>query len=426
MTRENTDFDVIIIGGGASGMMCAGILGRAGKRVLLLEKNKELGKKLSISGGGRCNITNAEFDVRAFLDNFPEANKFLYSPFSKFSSKDTFTYFEERGLPLVIEGRKRAFPETQKATDVVSVLRKDLSDNEVTIQTGIQVRSIDKEEGVVVGVTLRTNVRYRAPYVVLATGGIAAPETGSTGDGFTMLKKLGHTVADSNPNIVPLKVDAPWVHRLSGTSCSFMEIRFSRNGKTELKKKGKILFTHFGISGPLVLNSSFEVSKMLAKGPVHASINLFPDTNENDLDKRLVKLFDANKNKKLRNVLPELLQKSLAHAIIHLTNPSLGEVSVHSITKDERKGLVKTMQALGFEITDTMGLDRAVIADGGVIPEEVDFGSMSSRSFPNLYLLGDILNINRPTGGYSLQLCWTTASVAANSIIEKLQSKKAE
>ena len=401
-------------------MMCAGIIASSGKDVLLLEKNKELGKKLAISGGGRCNITNAEYNTREFLKNFPDAGKFLFSPFSKFASKDTFDYFEKRGLPLVVEARKRAFPESQKATDVVDVLKKDLQNKHVRVFTNAQVRSFIKEDDAITGVLMRDGSIYKAPYIVLATGGAAAPETGSNGDGFRMLREIEHTVADPNPNIVPLKVDDKWVHKLSGTSCSFMEIRFKQNGKTKIKKKGKILFTHFGISGPLVLNSSFEVQKLLAKGPVHAEINLFPDTNEADLDKRVVKLFDKNKNKKLRNVLPELLPKSLAYAVIFLANPALGEVSVHSISKEERKKLVKTMQALGFMIAGTMGFDRAVIADGGVALEEVDFTNMTSRKFPNIYLLGDILHINRPSGGFSLQLCWTTAWVAGQDIVKRL------
>ncbi|PCI30684.1 aminoacetone oxidase family FAD-binding enzyme [Candidatus Kaiserbacteria bacterium] len=413
--------DVIVVGGGASGMMCAANIAQGGKRVMLLEKNTELGKKLSISGGGRCNITNAEFDTKEFLKHFPTTAKFLYSPFSKFSSKDTIKYFESRGLPIVVEARKRAFPASQKATDVVELLKRELSYNRVEVETNSAVRALAQEEGEITGVVMKNGTIYRAPYVVLATGGVSAPETGSTGDGFRMLRETNHKVSDPSPNIVPLKTNAKWVHKISGTSVSFMEIRFSQNGKTMIKKKGKILFTHFGISGPLILNSSHEVSELLKKGPVHAEINLFPDTNEGDLNKRVVRLFDKNKNKKLRNVLPELLPKSLAHAVIFLADLSLGEVSIHSITKDQRKKLVKTMQALGFMIAGTMGLDRAVIADGGVEPEEIDFSNMTSRRFPNLYILGDLLNINRATGGYSLQLMWTTAYVAAKDILKRVE-----
>ena len=414
-------YDVIVIGGGASGMMCAGVAAAKGARVLLLEKNRELGRKLAITGGKRCNITNNEPDVRKFLSHFPQAGKFLFSPFSKFSSRETFSFFEKRGLPLVTQARKRVFPKSERASDVVAVLEKDLRKNDVKILTGTEACALKVDGDTVTGVTTHQSETFNARYIVVATGGVAAPETGSTGDGFRMLRSIGHTVAEASPNIVPLKTDAQWVHRLTGTTCSHVEVRFSQGGKVRLKKKGKILFTHFGISGPLILNSSFEVRELLAHGAVHASINLFPDLNEAELDALLVQTFDAHKNKKLRNVLPELLPKSVALAVIYLTNPSLGELSVHSILKENRRKLAKTMRTLGFPITGTMGFEKAVIADGGVALEEIDFTTMTSRLFPNLYILGDMLHVNRPSGGFSLQLCWTTAWVAAQDIIEKLK-----
>jgi len=416
MAEDRPTYDLVVIGGGPSGMMCAGRAAELGARVLLLEKNKVLGKKLSLTGGGRCNITNAEFNVRSFLDHFPESKEFLYSPFSKFSSEDTFAFFEDRGLPLVVEARKRAFPKTERALDVTGTMETYIKKNGVDIKKGARVLSLNEEGGRIVSVaTAKGDVIFGNNFAI-ATGGTATPKTGSTGDGFSMLKKLGHTIQAPNPNIVPLTSSAAWIHRLSGLTLSFMTLRFMQAGKAHLKKTGKVLFTHFGISGPLVLNSAFEVRKLLGKGAVEASVDLFPDTEESELDRRVLRLLEKNKNKMLKNILGEIIPENLAREIISLPDIALKDHVVNSITKDERKKLVKKMKALTFPITGTLGFDKSVIADGGVVPEEVDFKNMTSRLCPNLYLLGDVLNINRPSGGFSLQLCWTTGFVAGSDI----------
>ncbi|HFC11058.1 MAG TPA: NAD(P)/FAD-dependent oxidoreductase [Candidatus Kaiserbacteria bacterium] len=417
-------YNLIVIGGGPSGMMMAGRVAELGGSVLLLEKNKILGKKLMLTGGRRCNITNAEFNVRKFLENFSDSKEFLYSPFSKFSSEDTFTFFEDRGLPLVIEARKRAFPKTQKATDVARVMEKYVKRNGIEVKTGVRVASLEKENDKIVSVKTSNGDEYFADNFAIATGGLAAPETGSTGDGFTMLQKLNHAISQPNPNIVPLTTDEKWVHALSGTTCSFMTIRFIQNGKAKIKKTGKILFTHFGISGPLILNSAHEVKKLLAQGKVEASIDLFPDTEENDLDNKILRLFDKNKNKLTKNVLSEVLPSGLADTILALPDIDIAEREVNSITKEERKSLVKKIKGLTFEITGTLGFDKAVVADGGVELAEVNFKNMTSMLYPNLYLLGDILNVNRPSGGFSLQLCWTTGWVAGSDVGNKLSKNK--
>ncbi|HDO23666.1 MAG TPA: aminoacetone oxidase family FAD-binding enzyme, partial [bacterium] len=286
MGRDKSKYDLIVIGAGPSGMMAAGRAADLGARVLILEKKKRYGKKLLLTGGGRCNITNAEFDVRAFLEHFPESKQFLYSTFSKFSAKDTFTFFEKKGLPLVVEGRKRAFPETQNAEDVLRVMREYINKNGVEVKTGVRVASLEAKDGKVMSVKTSKDAEYFADNFAIATGGLAAPETGSTGDGFNMLEKLGHTIVPPTPNIVPLTTDESWVHNLSGLTLSFMTIRFIQKGKAKIKKTGKILFTHFGVSGPLILNAAREVVKLLEKGKVTASIDMFPDTQENELDRR--------------------------------------------------------------------------------------------------------------------------------------------
>ena len=439
-------WDLVVIGGGPSGMMCAGRAGEVlgggqddagGKKkvninnkkdvqlakILLLEKNEKLGQKLSITGGGRCNITNAEFDNRAFLSNFPEAKEFLFSPFSKFSAKDTFTFFESKGLSLVVEARKRAFPETQKASDVMHVMERYVKDNGVAIKTGVQVVSVTQDGDNPFLIKTKDGEKFYSRHIAFATGGLArVQERGVSAGGFSILQKLGHTIKASNPNIVPLTTSAKWVHAISGVTLSFMAIRFKQNGVTKLKKTGKILFTHFGISGPLILNSSFEVKKLLANGSVEASIDLFPDTEENELDRRVWRLFEQNKNKKLKNSLPEMMESSLAEQVLNLPDIKLAEKEANAVTKEERKKLVKKMKNLTFPITGTLGLEHAVIASGGVPPEEVDFRTMVSRVNPNLYLLGDGLDSNRPSGGFSLQLCWTTGFVAGTDIANKIRN----
>lgn len=405
-------------------MMCAGRAASLSARTLLLEKNKELGKKLSLTGGGRCNITNAEFNVRAFLENFPEAKEFLFSPFSKFSTKDTFSFFESRGLPLVIEARKRVFPNTQKATDVTRLMEKYVKDHRVEIKTNVRVVALEKMTWGDFLVRTKNGGKFIARNIAVAMGNLAAPNMGATDDGFGFLKSLGHTIKAPNPNIVPLVTDAAWVHRLAGSTLSFMTLRFKLDGKIKLKKTGKILFTHFGISGPLVLNSSFEVTKLLKAGPVEATIDMFPDTEESELDRKIWRLFEKNKNKKMKNVLPEMTDKALAAELLQMSDIDFAEKPVNEVTKEERKKLVKKMKNLSFPIIGTLGFDKAVIADGGVILEEVNFKNMTSRLHPNLYLLGDVLNINRPSGGFSLQLCWTTGFVAGTNIGESVKTKQ--
>jgi len=430
--KTGSTYDLIVIGGGPSGMMMAGRAAELGARVLLIERNKKLGEKLRITGGGRCNITNAEPDIRKFLDNFPNSKDFLFSPFSKFSAKDTISFFENLGLPLVTEARLRVFPKSQDAKDVFRVLEKYIRDNKVEIITNNRVAELKKEGDKIVSITTKKGAEFFADNFAIATGGVAAPQTGSTGDGFVFLKKLGHKIETPNPNIVPLTTNEDWVHRLSGLTLSFMTIHFKQKGlpaatsraqagKTKFKKTGKILFTHFGVSGPLILNSAHEVKELLKKGAVEASIDMFPDTEENLLDKRILKLFEQHKNKKLRNVLPEILPEKLAKEILEMPDIKMSDLEINSITKDERKRLVKKLKNLTFEITGTLGFDKAVVADGGVAPEELNFKNMTSKLYPNLYLLGDVLNINRPSGGFSLQLSWTTGYVAGEDVGNKVK-----
>ncbi|MDP2631696.1 MAG: NAD(P)/FAD-dependent oxidoreductase [Candidatus Uhrbacteria bacterium] len=405
-------FDIIVLGGGPAGMMAAGRAGELGSRVLLIEKNDRLGKKLSITGGRRCNITNAERNNHLFLDNFPESKQFLFSPFSQFNVDSTFEFFERRGLPLVVEDRNRAFPKSEKAEDVCEVLRKYVSESgNVKVKLNTAFISFVIKDGLLTGVKTSSGTFY-ASRIIIATGGLAAPETGSTGEGLSALAFIGHSVKEPDPDMAPLRTSSKWVHSLLGTTVEDMELRFIQNEKTKLKKRGRLLFTHFGISGPLVINSAHEVKKLLKKGTVIASVDLFPDYDLGSMDSLLLDLFEQHKNKQLKTALKELLQKKLSEVILELPKVPNGDTPVHSITKEQRKILVRTLKDLRFPINGTMGFEWSIVADGGVAPKEVDFKSMTSRLFSNLYLIGDTLNISRPSGGFSLQLCWTTGWIA--------------
>jgi len=416
MTSVETKYDLIVVGGGASGLMAAGRAAERGKRVLLLEKNKKVGEKLRISGGGRCNITNAELDPRTFLRVYGKAEQFLYSLFSQFGVKDTFSFFESRGLPLVVQARKRAFPSTEKAEDVLKVLYAYVRGGGVTIQTNSPVTNIHTAKGRITGVSSGSNM-YHANEYLFSTGGISHPETGSTGDGLMWLSDLGHAVQKSTPTIVPLSVKEEWSKKLSGVALSFMKITFFVEGRKSFSLKGKVLFTHFGLSGPLILNSAHKVADLLHAGQVTATIDPYPDTDLGAFERKIIAVFDKNKNKTLKNILKELMPDGTERGISTLLSEKIDITKkVHSITKAERKEIVRILKALPLTITGLMGFDRAVVADGGVALTEIDMRTMRSKKVANLYITGDLLHINRPSGGFSLQLCWSTGYVAGSSV----------
>ena len=415
MHQNKKHYDVIVIGGGASGMMAAGRAAERGKSVLLLEKNTALGKKLDITGGGRCNITNAEFERHAFAKHYGSAEQFLYSPLSQFGVQDTFDFFAQRGLPLIIEARKRAFPETQKSPDVTRVMKKYLTDAGATFMTQAAVKSL-----VFAGNRITEAKTAKGTFVadtfIIATGGVSHQETGSTGDGLKWLKELGHSVHDPTPTIVPLKVSEKWAKSLAGISLERMKISFFADGKRAFSKTGKILFTHFGLSGPLILNCASEVAELLKYADVSATIDMFPDTDFAALERQVIAKIDANKNKDFKNVLAEIVPNGMTKGILVLLALSDANLKAHSMTKEERKRLVHLLKGAPLTISGLMGFDRAVISDGGVPLTEVDTRTMRSLKIENLYLTGDVLHINRPSGGYSLQLCWTTGFVAGSSV----------
>lgn len=406
-------YDVIVIGGGASGMMAAGRAAERGKRVLLLEKNAHLGEKLSISGGWRCNILNEEENERTLLAHYGKSEQFLYSPFSQFGMSETRDFFESHGLPLKVEARKRAFPKSEKASDVVKALERYLKRGRVDVHLGAPVQNVVADGDHITKVVVRDK-EYTAHSYILATGGVSHPETGSTGDGFAWLSSLGHTIRKPTPTIVPLRASDAWIKKVSGITVKNMKLTFFVEGKRAFSVRGDLLFTHFGLSGPQILNVAGKVSDILQQGMVTGQIDTYPAHDIGILERKITEIFETNKNKLLKNVFKEIAPPGTGAVILALAPDVDPDTKVHSVTKEDRRQLVKLLKGLPVTITGLMGFDRAVVADGGLLLTEVDTKTMRSRTYSNLYVTGDILHITRPSGGFSLQLAWTTGYVAGS------------
>ena len=411
----NQSYDLIVVGGGASGLMAAGRAAERGLKVLILEKNKRLGEKLRITGGGRCNITNAEEDEHVLLKVYGKAEPFLYSLFSQFGVKDTFKFFESRGLPLKIEAKKRAFPKSERAEDVESVLETYIKKGHVEVRTSSPVTRVIAEHGKIISVHCHTE-QFTAKDYLLATGSVSHAETGSTGDGFKWLEKLGHNVAKPTPTIVPLAVKEEWAKSMMGTTLLNMKITFFVDNKKRLNLYGNILFTHFGLSGPLILNNAYKVADLLEDGTVTALIDTYPKTDLGTLENRVIEMFNKNKNKELKNTLSEMVPDGIHKGVLALISKHMDTTTkIHSVSKENRKFIVHLLKSLPMTIEGLMGFDRAVVADGGVPLNEIDMTTMRSKKVSNLLVTGDLLHINRPSGGYSLQLCWSTGYVAGSN-----------
>jgi predicted Rossmann fold flavoprotein len=409
-------YDVIIIGGGASGLMTAIVAARRGKHVLILEKNSVVGKKLGITGGGRCNIMNAQSDRHALLANYGEAAKFLFSPFAQFSNEDTVNFFEELGLPIKVEANNRAFPVSESAPDVVRVLETECRQLGVEVRTHAIVKQIECADGKITGVVCGGEVLSADAYV-LATGGNSRPETGSTGDGFAWLRALGHTVVAPTPTLVPWLCADDWMKRASGVTLEDVAVTVCIDGAKIARKRGNVLCTHQGLSGPMILNLSGEIGQPLKKGSkVSAAIDLFPGVDHGTLDAKLLELFSLAPTKQVKNILTAMISATLVAPVLELLATMTGSDSAiltgSVLPRDQRRALIHLLKALPVTVSGLAGFEKAIVADGGVALSEIDMKTMRSKKISNLFVTGDLLHINRPSGGFSLQLCWTTGFVA--------------
>lgn len=408
-------FDVVVIGGGPAGMMAAGTAAKRGLKVALLEKNPTLGVKLLITGGGRCNVTNAEYDVRTFLKKYKDSDKFLFSAFSQVSVKDALEFFNTRGMPTKIEAEKRVFPVTDKSQSVWDVLVNYMNENKVVIKTNSTVVSFETANNVITGVKLKNGDVITAKYFILATGGTSRPETGSTGDGFKWLKNLGHNIIPSNEALVPIALKDSWYKKLSGVTLKDIKLTTFQNNEKQEVHKGKLLFTHFGISGPTVLNMSKDIGELLKYGEVIIKLDLLPQLDHGMMNSKLQEIFKTDDKKKIKNSLGNIIPSALVDIVLELAKIDT-EKTCNSVSREERLKLIDVIKGIPMEVDNLLGSDKAIVSSGGVDLLEVDFKNMKSRIISNLYLIGDVLNIDRPSGGYSLQLCWTTGLVSGNSV----------
>ncbi len=416
MLSKEIKYDVAVIGGGPAGMMAAGRAAERGLRVVLLEKNESLGKKLLITGGGRCNLTNAELDKRKFLAKFKDSDKFLFSTFAQIGVAETLDFFHKQGLETKEEEGGRVFPLSNNAQSVFDVLMKYLKSGQVEIITKAEVTGFNRDQsGQIESVNLKDRSPIQAKSFVLATGGKSHPETGSTGEGFDWLRQLGHKVISPSAALVPIRVSDTWVKTLSGISLPEAKLTLFLDKIRKSVKKGKILFTHFGLSGPAILNMSREVAELLQYGQVVISLDLLPEHDFSTLNTALQELLAKQDRKKIKNALDELTPSAFVSIILDHSNIN-PDTPCNSVTREERLALMKTLKDLPIHPTGLLGADKAIVTSGGIALEEVDFRTMGSRIVPNLYLVGDVLNIDRPSGGYSLQLCWTTGWVAGDSV----------
>ncbi len=418
----STAYDVAVIGGGPAGMIAAGRAAELGARVVLLEKNSILGKKLLITGGGRCNILNAEFDAHRLAERYGNKGKSLLSVFSKLDAEATVHFFESRGLNIMIEDEKRAFPVSENAADVRGLLVQYMNAGGVKVETDLPVLGLEKS-GRLITKIVHDSGTLEAKNYILATGGKSRPETGSTGDGFRWMADLGHTIIAPDPALVPIVIRNPWIKNVEGISLQGVRLSIFQNDTKHDSRVGKLLFTYEGLSGPLVLNMSKRVGDLLKSGPVTISLDLFPSVDHGALDRKVLEIFEEGKNKMIRNTIGALLQPRLGREIIDLAG--IDPVKpLHQLTREERTTFVHLLKDLRLSVAGLLGPEKAIVTGGGVALKEVEFQTMQSKLYSNLFLCGDILDFDRPSGGFSLQICWSTGYVAGTSAAQILPSQQ--
>lgn len=409
-SKRTTEYDVIVIGGGAAGMYSSVIAAKGGLRVLLLEKNSKLGRKLRITGKGRCNIT-ANVDGETLLRNIPTGGRFLYSAFSHCDPSDMMVFFESIGVPVKTERGDRVFPVSDRAEDVVFALEHAVRKTGVTVKTAT-VTEILTDHGAVSGV-LADQGEFFAPKVILATGGMSYPATGSTGDGYEMARQLGHTVTPISGSLVPLEIEGGECRLMAGLSLRNVALKlYGKKKKPVFEDFGEALFMHYGLSGPIILSASAHMTEK--DGPYTLCLDLKPALDEKKLDLRILRDFEERKNSDLYDGLRGLLPAQMIPVILGRCGLS-SRIFVRDVTKEQRRAILETIKCLRFTVVGKRPVEEAIITHGGVKVSEVHPATMESKLVQGLYFAGEILDCDAYTGGYNLQIAWSTAFAAGSS-----------
>ena len=403
--------DAVVIGGGAAGMMCSLIAARRGLDVILLEPNKMLGRKLRITGKGRCNVTN-NCDIKDFLTNIPGDGRFLYSALNRLSPRDTMQFFESLGLPLKTERGNRVFPVSDNANDVAGTLARNLERSGVR-HIRESANHIIAENGEVTGVKTDSGV-ISCRAAVICTGGLSYPLTGSAGAGYKMARELGHSIAPCRPSLVPLESDDEYCAQMQGFSLKNVTLSAYENDKLIFRELGEMLFTHFGVSGPLVLSASSHM-RNFGSAKYRLSIDLKPALDEKKLDARLLRDFEKYANRDFANSLCDLAGKTMIPVLVELSGIP-AEEKVNSITRQQRHDLLRLFKEFPVSISGPRPIDEAIVTSGGVLSKVSNARTMEQKVVSGLYFAGEVMDVDAYTGGFNLQIAWSTAYVAANSI----------
>ncbi|MBO5485617.1 MAG: NAD(P)/FAD-dependent oxidoreductase [Eubacterium sp.] len=408
----------IVIGGGAAGMMAAFAAAGNVMQVELLEKNEKLGKKIYITGKGRCNVTN-DCDPDVFFSNVVSNPKFLYSAYYSFDPSGIMEILQENGCPLKVERGNRVFPVSDHSSDVIRTMQKALLDKGVKISLRTEVKELLIEDGACQGVVLSDGRKMKADAVVIATGGVSYASTGSTGDGLSFARESGHKIVDTRPALVPFTVKESWPLSLQGLALKNVEVTLQDGKKQIYSGFGEMLFTHFGISGPLILSASSYYAKKHYGKEVQLYLDLKPALTKEQLDKRILRDFEEKQNKQFKNALDGLLPSKMIPVIIQLTQIPQDKF-IHDITKQERMCLVELLKKLPLTVTGTRPFNEAIITQGGVSVKDINPSTMDSKVVENLYFAGEVLDLDALTGGFNLQIAWSCGYLAGTSMREKL------